>query len=63
MIEGGKGEAQLGNLKYEIFPGVGIVVAGGTLHNIKNTSLDQHLKLYTLYAPPKHSSGSIELTK
>jgi mannose-6-phosphate isomerase-like protein (cupin superfamily) len=43
--------------------GDALVVPAGTWHNIKNDSARAYLKLYTIYAPPKHPAGTIERSK
>jgi len=40
-----------------------IVVPAGARHNIINTSTENPLKLYTVYAPPHHKDGTIHETK
>lgn len=42
--------------------GGGVVVPAGTKHNVINKS-NNPLKVYTIYAPPKHPEGVIEKTK
>lgn len=39
-----------------------IVVPAGTWHNVTNTGRGP-LKLYTIYAPPKHAFGTVHKTK
>ena len=39
-----------------------ILIPAGTWHNIVNTG-NRPLKLYSLYAPPKHPFGTVNLTK
>ena len=39
-----------------------IVVPGGVWHNVINTGPGE-LKLYSLYAPPEHPSGTVHRTK
>ncbi|MDP1803610.1 MAG: cupin domain-containing protein, partial [Acidimicrobiales bacterium] len=39
-----------------------IVVPGGVWHNVINTGSGE-LKLYSLYAPPEHPSGTVHRTK
>lgn len=39
-----------------------VFVPAGTEHNFVNTGKDD-LKLYTLYSPPNHPDGIVEVTK
>ena len=39
-----------------------VVVPGGVWHNVINTGSGE-LKLYSLYAPPEHPSGTVHRTK
>ena len=39
-----------------------MMVPAGTWHNITNTG-NTPLKLYTIYAPPMHPFGAVEMTK
>jgi mannose-6-phosphate isomerase-like protein (cupin superfamily) len=40
-----------------------VVVPAGTRHNVINTSRTTPLKLYTIYAPPNHTDGTVHKTK
>ena len=59
----GDGVAVLDDVEMPIMNGSVVVVPQGTKHNIKNTSDDHDMKLYTLYAPPDHKDGLIHKTK
>ncbi len=61
--EAGRGKAILDGVEHEISDGFAVVVPAGAKHNIINTSADESLKLYTLYAPPNHRDGVIHKTK
>ena len=61
--EQGTGKAVLDGVEHEMIAGVAVLVPAGTKHNIINTSPDQSMKLYTLYAPPNHRDGVIHKTK
>jgi mannose-6-phosphate isomerase-like protein (cupin superfamily) len=39
-----------------------VFVPAGTIHNFKNVG-DKDLKLFTVYAPPEHSDGTVHATK
>ncbi|MGV8162485.1 MAG: cupin domain-containing protein [Candidatus Nanoarchaeia archaeon] len=43
--------------------GYAFIVPAGTFHNIINNSKTKPLKLYTIYSPPNHPSGTIHKTK
>ena len=61
-VEKGQGEAWIDGARTEIQSGVAIVVPAGARHDIKNTGATP-LKLYTLYAPPEHTDGTVHATK
>ena len=61
--EQGVGKAVLDGVEHEIGNGVAILVPAGAKHNIINTSAEQSMKLYTLYAPPNHRDGVVHKTK
>ena len=61
-IESGKGKAVMNGEEHEISNGSAIVIPAGTQHNIINTS-EVMMKLYTIYTPPEHKSGTIHKTK
>jgi len=61
-VEKGQGEAWIDGARTEIQSGVAIVVPAGARHDIKNTGATP-LKLYTLYAPPEHTDGTVHVTK
>jgi mannose-6-phosphate isomerase-like protein (cupin superfamily) len=53
-VEKGKGIAIINNKKYKLQDGIGVIIPAGAIHEIKNTSKKDELKLYTIYAPPEH---------
>lgn len=67
-IEQGQGLVQMGteknNLTYqkEAFDGYAIFIPAGTWHNVINTG-KKPLKLYSIYAPPKHPKGIVQKEK
>ncbi len=61
--EQGVGKALLDGVEHDIEAGVAILVPAGAKHNIINTSPDQAMKLYTVYAPPNHRDGVVHKTK
>ncbi len=61
-VEKGKGEVWIDGKKTRIESDMAIVVPAGAKHNIRNTG-DKPLKVYTLYAPPHHADGTVQVTK
>lgn len=61
--EEGVGKAVLDGVEHDISDGYAVVIPAGTRHNIVNTSQDEVLRLYTLYAPPHHKDGVVHQTK
>lgn len=67
-VEQGRGIVRMGrrrdNLSFErrIDDDSAIFVPAGTWHNIINTG-NNKLKLYSIYAPPEHPSGTVHVTK
>jgi len=67
-IEQGRGVTTMGltqdNLAFmqPVFENNAVFVPAGTWHNIINTG-DKPLKLYSIYAPPKHAPGTVHETK
>ena len=61
-VEEGKGEVTIDGYKTKVESDFAIVVPAGAKHNIKNTG-DKPLKLYTLYGPPEHADGTVQVTK
>jgi mannose-6-phosphate isomerase-like protein (cupin superfamily) len=58
----GEGEAILEGERSRVGPGRLVHVPAGTRHNFVNTGTSD-LRLYTVYAPPEHSPGTIHRTK
>ena len=61
--EQGTGKSILDGVEHDMCEGDAVLVPSGTKHNIINTSPDQTLKLYTVYAPPNHRDGVVHKTK
>jgi mannose-6-phosphate isomerase-like protein (cupin superfamily) len=61
--ESGEGKAILDGVAHTLSDGFAVIVPAGALHNIVNTSADNDLKLYTLYAPANHKDGTVHVTK
>lgn len=62
-IEEGEGQSILDGVERDLTDGSVIVIPAGVRHNIRNTSADESMKLYTLYAPPHHKDAVIHATK
>ncbi len=62
-VEAGAGKAVLNGEEHALEDGSAVVVPAGVLHNILNTSVTEHLKLYTVYSPPEHKDGVVRATK
>ena len=67
-IEGGAAKVYMGNSKNSLREQASvnsqyaIIIPAGTWHNIVNTG-NSPLKLYSIYAPPQHSFGTVHKTK
>jgi mannose-6-phosphate isomerase-like protein (cupin superfamily) len=67
-IEGGRGKVQMGpaeddlTQEWEAGDGEAILVPAGTWHNVTAIG-DETLKLYSIYAPPEHDHGTVQITK
>ncbi|HLE48823.1 MAG TPA: cupin domain-containing protein [Patescibacteria group bacterium] len=62
-FEKGSGKVVIEETEYLVKDGDVVIVPGGSLHNIINTSDKDELKLYTLYSPPNHPERTIHKTK
>lgn len=62
-IEEGSGMATLNGEVVALEEDSALVIPAGVEHNVINTSLDQPLKLYSIYSPPEHPDGTIHQTK
>lgn len=67
-IEQGDGLVQMGknkdNLDFQrrVYNNYAIIVPAGTWHNLINIG-NVPIKLYSIYAPPKHKKGTVHFTK
>ena len=67
-IEGGRAKVYMGNCRCDLQEiacvdgNYAIIIPAGTWHNIVNVG-NRSLKLYSLYAPPKHPRGTVHSTK
>jgi quercetin dioxygenase-like cupin family protein len=63
-VEGGKCVAEFGGKKYSLKDGDSIVIPPNTKHNIWcSKSSKEDAKLYTIYTPPEHKPGTIQIEK
>lgn len=62
-VESGQGLCVIDGHEYRLSDGSAVVVPAGAEHNITNTSLDEDLKLYTIYSPAHHKDGLVRATK
>jgi mannose-6-phosphate isomerase-like protein (cupin superfamily) len=62
-VEAGNGVAIINNIEYNLSDGFSVIVPAGMTHEIKNTSDDHDLKLYTIYSPPEHENGLTQHSK
>ena len=67
-IEQGRGLVQIGNaqnnftIQKKVFDNNAFIIPAGKWHNLTNIG-ENSLKLYSIYAPPNHSKGTIHYTK
>lgn len=62
-VEAGRGLALIDGEEHRLFDGAAVIIPAGAQHNVINTSLDEPLRLYTVYAPPEHAAGTVHRTK
>lgn len=62
-FEHGQGKVLIDDNEYLVKDGDVIIVPAGAKHNVINMSLEEELKLYTIYSPPHHKDKIIRLTK
>lgn len=62
-VESGEGVAVIGEDEHQLQDGSVVIIPKGERHNITNTSTDEPLKLYTIYAPAHHPEGTVHMTK
>lgn len=60
-IEKGKGIAKVNDIEYQLSDDIGIIIPAGSKHEIINTSNNEKLKLYSIYAPPEHKENTINI--
>lgn len=62
-VERGEGKIIMNGVEQVIGDDVAMIVPAGTSHNVINTSSSQPLKLYTIYSPANHKTGTVHATK
>ena len=60
-IEKGIGKAIIDGIEYPLFDGIGLIIPAGTEHEIINLSNTEELKLYSIYSPPEHPPGRVDI--
>lgn len=58
----GEGQAIIEGQRSPVVPYHMVVVPAGTRHNFITTG-SEDLKLFTMYAPPQHKPGTLDITK
>jgi len=62
-VDAGKGKVVIDGNEYEIQDGFAIVIPAGANHNVINVSVNEPLKLYTIYSPAHHQDNVVHQTK
>lgn len=62
-FESGEGQVIIDGERVEVRDGSAVVVPAGSEHNVINLSLDEPLRMYTIYSPAHHPDGTIHATK
>ncbi|HOZ03601.1 MAG TPA: cupin domain-containing protein [Candidatus Woesebacteria bacterium] len=62
-VEEGEGTLVINGEKFAFNEDDAFIVPAGAEHNVINTSQTETLKLYTIYSPPNHPTGTIHATK
>lgn len=62
-FESGTGKCKVDEYEYDVKDGDAVIVPAGARHNVTNTSNEEELKMYTIYAPPNHKDGIVRATK
>lgn len=61
-FESGSGLVKIADTSIPVSDGSAVVVPMGASHDVQNTSTSEPLKFYTIYAPPHHPPGTMDLT-
>jgi mannose-6-phosphate isomerase-like protein (cupin superfamily) len=62
-VEKGEAYVKIGEDEFNLKDDDVVIVPAGNEHYVKNTSSENDLKLYTIYATPEHKEGTIHKTK
>ena len=62
-FESGQGKVEIDGNVYDVKDGSAIVVPAGAEHNVRNTSSERELKLYTIYSPAHHQKDVVRASK
>lgn len=62
-FEQGQGKVLIDDNEYLVKDGDVIIVPAGARHNVINMSLEEELKLYTIYSPPHHKDKIVRASK
>lgn len=62
-FDAGQGKVLINTSSYDVTDGDAIIVPKGAEHNVINTSENEDLKFYTLYAPAHHKDGIVRHTR
>ncbi len=62
-FEKGQGKVIIDSEEFTVGDGDAVIVPAGSNHNVINTSQTDDLKLYTIYSPPNHPDGTVNVTK
>lgn len=59
----GNGKAVIDKQTYLLAPETIVMIPAGVEHEIINTDSKKKLKLYTIYSPPEHAEGLVQINK
>ena len=62
-VEKGRGVVEMNGTTSRIQEDSAVIVPAGTRHNVRNTSREGELKIYTVYSSPQHENGAVHTTK
>ncbi len=62
-VESGVGEAIIDGETHKLVDGSVVIIPKGAEHNVMNVSETEPLRMYTIYSPPQHPSGTVHHTK
>ncbi len=62
-VEKGNAYAKVGEEEFNLVDDDIIIIPAGKEHYVKNTSENEELKLYSIYADPEHKPNTIHKTK